>query len=250
MDADVKTHPARRASLDGYHVRAAIFHPARTAYVQRILVERLGRRLDGLSALVIGAGGGILAQHLAGLGMAVSALRPSAQSVAAADALVRSEVGDPRRLPYADATFDVVYTADTLETTADLDGVLAETGRVLRNQGAFLYDTVNRTTPSRVIYLGVLQTLPFTRVMQPGTYTWDRLRPPAELAATMAKYGLRNIDVTAFRPGSPLGLIRAILKGRRGNADDAELGRLARMELSSGDVPADVTYLGAALKED
>lgn len=55
-----------------------------------------------------------------------------AQHATARDQLaVNYKVGDAQRLPYPDGAFDVAYYADTLGTTYDLDGVVAEAARVL-----------------------------------------------------------------------------------------------------------------------
>ena len=155
----------------------------------------------------------------------------SARSTQAADAVrlaeedglrdglpVDHQVGDAERLPYGDGVFDVAYYQDTLETIDDLDRVLSEAARVLRAGGAFLYDTVNRTALSRRIYLGALQSWRWTRIMPRDRYTWERLRPPDDLAASMSKYGLRNHDVSALMPASPLRLIRAMLQARQWTA--------------------------------
>ncbi|MFB7933989.1 methyltransferase domain-containing protein [Streptomyces sp. NPDC056039] len=53
-----------------------------------------------------------------------------------------------------------MYCADTLEITDRPDAVLREVARVLRPGGAFVYDTVNRTLVSRLIYLGARGSLP------------------------------------------------------------------------------------------
>jgi 2-polyprenyl-6-hydroxyphenyl methylase/3-demethylubiquinone-9 3-methyltransferase len=164
-------------------------------------------------------------------------------------AQVDYEVGDPLRLPYSDAEFDVAYYTDTLEVVADLDRVLAEAARVLRRAGALLYDTVTRTPLSRIIYLGAIQSWPWTRFMPRHRYAWDRLRSPAEVAAAMARHGLRSHDVRGCLPANLLRLLRAMLRARRGTIDDEALARLAGMHLAPAGRHPDVTYLGYGIKE-
>lgn len=241
---------------DGFHIRAAAFQPVRTDYTRRVILERLGLNPQGKRALVVGCGRGLLARELGRFGFAVAALDPAApairlakQATAGNGSRVDYEVGDARRLPHADGVFDVAYYHDTLEITPELDMVLAEAARVLRRQGALLYDTVNRTALSRLIYLGAIQSWRWTRIMPPGRYAWDRLRPPDELAATMARHGLRNQDVTGFLPASPWRLLRGMLRARRGGIGDAELARLAGMHLAAAGKRPDVTYLGFGVKQ-
>jgi 2-polyprenyl-6-hydroxyphenyl methylase/3-demethylubiquinone-9 3-methyltransferase len=232
MIMELRTARPRRADRkpplpDGFHIRAAAFLPARIAYVRHVL-ERLGIDPPSREVLVVGAGGSLLARELVGLGFVVT------------------DLASPQQDPTGDAAFDVVYYQDTLEIADDLDLVLSEAARVLRPGGALLYDTVNRTRLSRLIYLGALQSWRWTRVMPPDRYAWERLRPPDELAATMTKHGLRNRDVSALLPASPLRLLRAMLRARRGDIEDDELARLAGMHVvPDGKRPA-VTYLGFA----
>jgi 2-polyprenyl-6-hydroxyphenyl methylase / 3-demethylubiquinone-9 3-methyltransferase len=235
MERHVASTRPRRADRqsplpDGFRIRATAFLPARLEYVRHVL-ERQGIDPHCKQALVVGAGDGLLAQALVGLGFAAT------------------ELDSPQRLPTGDGAFDIVYYQDTLEVTDDLDLVLSEAARVLRSEGALLYDTVNRTRLSRLIYLGALQSWRWTRVMPHDRYAWERLRPPDELAAAMTKHGLCNRDVSALMPASPPRLLRALLRARRGDIDDDELARLAGMHVADGKRP-EVTYLGFAIKTD
>jgi 2-polyprenyl-6-hydroxyphenyl methylase / 3-demethylubiquinone-9 3-methyltransferase len=238
---------------DGFHIRAAAFQPVRGPYARAVIRERLGLDPKGKRALVVGCGRGLLARELARLGFAVVGVDPLPSVIQLAqEASVREgvrvqyEVGDPPLLRYNDGEFDIAYYTDTLEIMDDLDRVVAEAARVLRPRGIFLYDTVNRTRLSRLVYLGAMQSWRWTRYMPPGRYTWERLRPPAELAATMTRHGLHNEDVTGFLPANPLRLLWAILRARRGNIDDWELARLAGMHIAPAGKHA---YLGFGIKQ-
>lgn len=50
---------------------------------------------------------------------------------------------DGRRLPYADASFDFVFSSDVLEHVPDCQAIVKEIGRVLRPEGRCLISTVN-----------------------------------------------------------------------------------------------------------
>jgi 2-polyprenyl-6-hydroxyphenyl methylase/3-demethylubiquinone-9 3-methyltransferase len=203
-----------REHSDGFHIRAAAFQSVRGPYARAVIVERLGLDPKGKRALVVGCGRGLLARELARLGFAVVGVDPSpsairlAQEASAREGVrVQYEIGDPLRLRYGEGEFDIAYYTDTLEITDDLDRVVAEAARVLRPRGIFLYDTVNRTRLSRLVYLGAMQSWRWTRYMPPDRYAWERLRPPAELAATMTRRGLRNEDVTGFFARQPSGAV-------------------------------------------
>lgn len=233
-------------AIDGRHLRAVAFHEVRLRYLQEIPDPvRAGAR-----TLVIGGGRGVLPAGLAALGLEVTSVDPSPVATELAAAAVPQATfwtAAAEALPFADASFDIVYCADTFEITADLDAVAGEAARVLRPGGILVYDTVNRTLLGRVVYLGAFQGIPFTRIMPPGRYAAARLRPPAEVEAALAAHGLHSQDVCGFKPASIGRLVVAVLRRRRGRLTDDQVGPLAGFVLDP-DGPPLVTYLGWARK--
>jgi 2-polyprenyl-6-hydroxyphenyl methylase/3-demethylubiquinone-9 3-methyltransferase len=231
-------------AIDGRHLRAVAFHEVRLQYVQEIPdLVRAGAR-----TLVVGGGRGVLPGGLAALGLDVTSVDPSPIATELATAAVPGVgfvTAAAEDLPFPDSSFDVVYCADTFEITRDLDAVVREAARVLRPDGVLVYDTVNRTVPGRAVYLGAFQGLPFTRIMPPGRYAAERLRPPAEVQAVFAAHGLRSEDVCGFKPASIGRLVSAVLRRRRGRLTDAEAGPLTGFVLDPKGPPI-VTYLGWA----
>ncbi|MFI6376073.1 class I SAM-dependent methyltransferase [Streptomyces sp. NPDC050546] len=220
-------------------------------YLRRVL-EELNLAAAGSRALVVGSGRGLLARGLARLGFEVVAADPSS----AATALAReADAGlgvtylttPAEELDVPDDSFDLVYCADTLEITERRDAVLREAARVLRPGAAFVYDTVNRTPLSRLVYLGAFQAFPGTRIMPRGRYAAHRLRRPAELAESLDRAGLAARDVSAFKPRDARRLMRATRGRRRGTLTDDQLPELVDMVLEPEGSPV-VTYLGYAVR--
>ncbi|MET8009266.1 hypothetical protein ABZU86_09645 [Streptomyces sp. NPDC005271] len=118
---------------------------------------------------------------------------------------------------------------------------------MLRPGGVLVYDTVNRTLLSRLIYLGAFQRLPMTRIMPAGRYAAARLRTPAELAAALDRQGLRHEDTCAFKPKDPRSLVKATMARRRGRIGDEQIPPVVRFVLAP-DAKPQVTYLGYARK--
>ncbi|BCJ47921.1 hypothetical protein GCM10010168_22800 [Actinoplanes ianthinogenes] len=235
-------------AIDGRHVRAVAFHEVRLSYVRKTALDLVG---PAARTLVVGGGRGVLAGGLAGLGLEVTSVDPSP----VATELARESVpgvdfvtAPGEELPFPDAAFDLVYCADTFEITEDLDRVAGEVARVLRPGGVLVYDTVNRTVPGRMVYLGAFQAIPFTRIMPPGRYTAGRLRPPGEIDAALAAHGLRGREVCGFKPASIGRLVSAVLRRRRGRLSDEEIGPLTGFVLDPSGPPV-VTYLGWASKD-
>ncbi|MHA6627143.1 class I SAM-dependent methyltransferase [Pseudonocardia sichuanensis] len=249
--------PARIAldspgAVDGRHIRAVTFQPVRMQYVRHTL-ERTGLEPGGAPAVVVGSTRGELARGLAALGMEVTALDPApaatrlAQDADGSGAIHyrTAAAEDLGTLP--DAAFAFAYYADTFEITADLPAVIGHAARILRPGGLLVYDTVARTPLSRLVYLGAFQTLPPTRIMPPGRYRAERLRPPAEVADVLSAAGLRVDDVCGFRPRSIGALVRAVLARKSGRLRDEDLASAVEFLLDPGHAPP-VTYFGAARK--
>jgi ubiquinone/menaquinone biosynthesis C-methylase UbiE len=99
----------------------------------RALLDRLGP-LGGRLVLDLGCGKGRFAARLEEAGARVVGLDVSAAMLAGAGGLDRVR-GSARRLPFRDGEFDAVVAIEVFEHLGDVDGVLAEIGRVLRAGG-------------------------------------------------------------------------------------------------------------------
>ncbi|MFJ2738335.1 class I SAM-dependent methyltransferase [Streptomyces sp. NPDC087440] len=237
--------------VDGRHIRALTFQSVRLDYLRRLLGES-GLAAPGGRALVVGSGRGVLARGLARLGFEVVA---ADASPAATDLAREAHTGSgvtyvtmpAEELALETGSFDLVYCADTLEITERPGTVLAEAARVLRPGGVFVYDTVNRTPVSRLVYLGAFQTFPGTRIMPRGRYSARRMRRPAELAEGLGRVGLSVRDVSSFKPRDVRSLVRAARGRRRGTLTDEQLPGLVDMVLEPEGRPV-VTYLGYAVR--
>jgi 2-polyprenyl-6-hydroxyphenyl methylase/3-demethylubiquinone-9 3-methyltransferase len=240
-------------TVDGRQIRAVAFQDVRLDYVTGTM-NSLGLAAAGSRALVVGSGRGLLAGGLARLGFAVVAVDPSATATAMAqqahehEGLTVEHQTAPAEDPgLGDEAFDLAYYADTLEITAHPDRVIEQAARILKPGGVLIYDTVNRTLLSRLIYLGAFQALPFTRIMPRGRYAAARLRTPAEMVALLDRHGLHNQDICGFKPKDARSLIKAVLARRRGQITDEEIPPIVGFILAPHGRPV-VTYLGYAAK--
>jgi 2-polyprenyl-6-hydroxyphenyl methylase/3-demethylubiquinone-9 3-methyltransferase len=113
-----------------------------------------------------------------------------------------------------------------LEHVSDLDRVIAETARVLKPGGVYLFDTVNRTLLSRLVVIGLLQEWEATRILPPNLHAWEKFIKPAELRSLLARHGLEPRQIAGLGP--PLDPIRAIRLYRalqQGRISYGEMGR-------------------------
>jgi SAM-dependent methyltransferase len=117
----------------------AVRHFADHAFLRDHMGAELLERLDAVKrrftdALDLGTADGSLALHLRSRGMRVVTV-DAGFGFAAAQGGVQA---DEDRLPFADASFDLVMSAGGLESVNDLPGALALIRRVLRPDGLFL----------------------------------------------------------------------------------------------------------------
>ncbi|MFL5494037.1 MAG: bifunctional 2-polyprenyl-6-hydroxyphenol methylase/3-demethylubiquinol 3-O-methyltransferase UbiG [Gemmatimonadales bacterium] len=228
-------------------------NPARFGYMRRVLTEDLHLEPATLLALDIGCGGGLLAEEFARLGCTVTGVDPSEESLAAARThavgqslpiTYRSASGEA--LPFADASFDVAYCCDVLEHVSDLRRVIAETARVLKPGGTYLYDTINRTVRSRLIVITLLQECRWTAVMPPGLHDWNMFIKPDELRRLLEEQGLVPAGLTGLKPRASLfQVVRLLRRCRRGLISHTEAAR----QVSPGESrDTSVAYLGYARK--
>lgn len=234
------------------HALAAL-NPARFGYMRRVLLEELRLAPVGLQVLDIGCGGGLLAEEFARLGCAVIGVDPSEKSLAVARThaaghglTIRYQCATGEALPFADKSFDIAYCCDVLEHVNNLRQVIAETARVLRPGGTFLYDTINRTVQSRLIVIKLLQEWRWTALMPPRLHEWNMFIRPAELRRELQHHGLVPGGLTGLRPrANPLRLIRALRRRKRGLLSYAA----ALREMDLGESPdTSISYIGYARK--
>lgn len=128
----------------------------------------------------------------------------------------------------------------------DLDRVIAETARVLKPGGVYLFDTINRTLLSKIIVIKLLQEWRPTRLVTTNLHDWAMFITPAELRAVLATHGLVNREIVGINPaGNPLRALRAYVQVRRGAISYAAIG--ARLPMAVGK-RTPILYAGHAIK--
>ncbi len=169
-------------------------NPTRLDYFCGVLGDLRGKRV-----LELGSGGGLMAEAYARGGARVSGIDRSLPSLRVADnhatagGLSIDYAGSvAERLPFPDAAFDAVVTADVLEHVDDVPRVIGEVARVLKPDGCFVYDTINRTWKSRLLLVWLPERV--FRMAPLHTHEFGRFIKPAELHALLARYGLTNCE--------------------------------------------------------
>jgi SAM-dependent methyltransferase len=127
--------------------------------------------------LELGAGTGYQALQLKQRGFEVEAIDLPGSSLS--QARVHPVIDyDGRRIPFPDASFDVVFSSNVLEHIADLPGMLAETKRVLRPGGRAVHAMPSATWRFWTSVAGPIDALPF--LLSAASGHWE---PPKRAVA-------------------------------------------------------------------
>lgn len=234
------------------HAIRTALNPGRLAYIRQVLAD-LHLRPAELQALDVGCGGGLLAEEMAGLGFSVTGVDPSEPSLETARAHAAQaglhidyRRGKAEALPCGDGTFDVVYCCDVLEHVDSVDQAIAEVARVLKPGGVYIFDTINRTFPSRLVYIKLFQEWRWTNWMPANLHTWDKFIRPTELRELFVKHGLEQRGLAGLEPrANPLALFRLLRERKRGQLTFAEFGRRAEHRVTRN---TKSTYIGYSLR--
>ncbi len=163
--------------------------------------------LAGRRALDVGCGAGLLAEPLARLGAAVTAVDAAPENIAAARA--HAEAGglaiDYRAGELASlglTGFDLVTSMEVIEHVADKAAFVAGLAAALDERGLLVISTPNRSAASRLLLVGAAESV---GMVPKGTHTWSDFVTPLELSDLLADAGLAM--------GNPQGISYSPAKG-------------------------------------
>ncbi|MCL1463547.1 bifunctional 2-polyprenyl-6-hydroxyphenol methylase/3-demethylubiquinol 3-O-methyltransferase UbiG [Argonema galeatum] len=158
---------------------------------------------QGLKALDVGCGGGFSCEFMADRGVEVSGIDRSAKCIEKAQehAVKRGikidyKYGLAEEMPYEDNTFDVVVCVDVLEHIADLNKVISEINRILKPNGLFFFDTINRNFKSKFVMIWLMENI--LREIKQGVHDWRKFIKPEELTDLMEERSFTDIDIKGF----------------------------------------------------
>jgi 2-polyprenyl-6-hydroxyphenyl methylase/3-demethylubiquinone-9 3-methyltransferase len=180
-------------------------NPVRLDYIREKATRRFGRSaraerpLEGLSALDIGCGGGVLSEPLARMGAHVVGIDPAPSNIAVGGAhadraglVIDYRAGTAEESLAADERFDLVLAMEVVEHVADVDAFVALCAGALKPGGLLLMSTINRTL--RAYALAIVGAEYVLGWLPKGTHRWEKFVTPDELARAIDAQGLSVID--------------------------------------------------------
>ncbi|HLY81317.1 MAG TPA: bifunctional 2-polyprenyl-6-hydroxyphenol methylase/3-demethylubiquinol 3-O-methyltransferase UbiG [Caulobacteraceae bacterium] len=172
-------------------------NPVRLGFIREQALARFGRDgalrrpFEGLSALDIGCGGGLLCEPMARLGFAVTGVDASERNIGTASAHAAElqleidyRASAAESLLAEGARFDLVLNMEVIEHVADPAQFLRDTAALLAPGGLMIVATLNRTL--RSLALGKLAAEYLLRWIPPGTHDWRKFLRPDELRGFLA----------------------------------------------------------------
>jgi len=188
-------------------------NPVRLGFIREQALGRFGRDdalrrpFEGLSALDIGCGGGLLCEPLTRLGFAVTGVDASDSGIGAASAHAREMAleidyrGSTAEALLAEgARFDLVLNMEVIEHVADPGAFLRDTASLMSPGGLMIVATLNRTVKS--LALAKIGAEYLLRWIPYGTHDWRKFLRPDELRAFLAgtPYDIEGPFGIAFDP--------------------------------------------------
>lgn len=182
-------------------------NPVRLAYIRDTACRHFGRNpraerpLDGLAALDIGCGGGVLSEPLARLGANVVGIDPAPTNIqvarrhaAAAGVPVDYRAGTAEEHLGPDERFDLVMAMEVVEHVADVEAFVRLCAGAVRPGGLLVLSTINRTL--RAFALAIVSAEYVLGWLPKGTHSWDKFVTPGELRDAVGRQCLGVLDVS------------------------------------------------------
>jgi 2-polyprenyl-6-hydroxyphenyl methylase / 3-demethylubiquinone-9 3-methyltransferase len=173
----------------------------RNPWVAAEIAAKLGERPWRI--LDVGCGAGFLSNHLGSLGHDVTGLDASEDALAVAARhdlghTVRYQKGDALKLPFEDASFDVVCAMDFFEHLENPEHAIAEAARVLRPSGLFFFHTFNRNFLAWLVIIKGVEW--FVRNTPARLHVLRLFLKPAEVSTMCVAHGLGVVELRGMRP--------------------------------------------------
>ncbi|MEM9152556.1 MAG: bifunctional 2-polyprenyl-6-hydroxyphenol methylase/3-demethylubiquinol 3-O-methyltransferase UbiG, partial [Cyanobacteria bacterium P01_F01_bin.3] len=134
--------------------------------------------------------------QVTGIDQSARCITAAKQHASAANLSIDYQPAHSENLPFDAETFDIVVCVDVLEHVADLPQTILEISRVIKPNGLFLFDTINRTWQSKLVMIWLLENT--LRQIPCGVHDWNKFITPAELSTLLTASQLQPTAIAGF----------------------------------------------------
>lgn len=177
--------------------------------------------LQGLTALDVGCGGGLLSEPLARLGAKVTGIDPGQENLGIASshaqldpllcegeyainyrAITAEELCDELQAEKAadpdacDNRFDIVVASEVIEHVVDQTTFVGDLARLVKPGGLVFISSINKT--KKAYAFAIVGAEKVTKVVPEGTHDWENFPVPSALSSTMQQQNLQTRDVSGM----------------------------------------------------
>lgn len=184
-------------------------NPVRLQYIRDVVLHHFAtpprRPLEGLDALDLGCGGGLVSAPMARMGARVTGVDASAEAIGAARTYAaQAQLTIDFRCASAEAlaetgeTFDLVTALEIVEHVADVGAFLSAAAALVRPGGMLVLSTINRTPQARA--LAIVGAERILKWAPEGAHDYDKLVTPEEIRAGAPMLEWRDPVGISFSP--------------------------------------------------
>ena len=137
--------------------------------------------LKNLRILDIGCGGGILCEPLSRLGAKVTGIDTNSKAIQVAKnhakqkgLIINYQNVDVGKIKLNN--FDIITCMEVLEHANDINYIISESKKILKNNGIFIGSTINKTFSSYIFAIFFAENI--FKIVPKGTHQWDKLIKP------------------------------------------------------------------------
>ena len=181
-------------------------NPIRLGFIRQHLAAHFGRSVsslrpfEGLTLLDIGCGGGLVAEPMSRLGFAVTGIDADLEAISAArmhaeatGLAIDYRVATAESIAATPQQFHALLALEVIEHVANPYVFLRSVGSLVREGGAFIGATLNRT--GRSFASAVIGAEYLFGWLPRGTHDWRKFVRPSELVLGLRRNGLSPTEL-------------------------------------------------------
>ncbi len=166
-------------------------------------IQDSGFRIQEISLLDIGCGGGLISEPMAKLGMQVTGIDASEKNITVAKLHAeKSGLNIDYRCTTAEdllgtqTQYDIVLALEIIEHVADIPAFVACVCKLAKPGGLVIFSTLNRT--AKAYAFAIVGAEYVLRWLPRGTHTWNKFVKPSELSRHLRTNNAEVKDMTGM----------------------------------------------------